>query len=66
MILRTTVEANMELARQRREAAIRQNNARENKSRVTHNYKKGDWVLILSGHLDPKLQLHPGPFKVLS
>jgi len=56
----------MELARQRREAAIRQNNARENKSRVTHNYKKGDWVLILSGHLDPKLQLHPGPFKVLS
>jgi len=25
-----------------------------------------DWVLILSQHLHPKLQLHPGPFKVLS
>jgi len=66
IILRTTMEANVELARQRREAAISQNNARENKSRVAHNYKKGDWVLILSRHLDPKLQLHPGPFKVLS
>jgi len=68
MSLRTTREANVELARQRREAAtsISQNNVRESKSRVTHNYKKGDWVLILTRHLDPKLQLHPGPFKVLS
>ena len=66
MILRTTVEANVELARQRREAAISQNNARENKSRVAHNYKKGDYILIRSTHLDPKLQLHPGPYKVLS
>jgi len=66
IILHTTMEANVELARQRREAAISQNNTRENKSRVAHNYKKGDWVLILSRHLDPKLQLHPGPFKVLS
>jgi len=66
MILRSTVEANGELGRQRREAAISQNNARENKKRVAHNYKRGDWVLILSRHLDPKLHLHPGPFKVLS
>jgi len=66
MTLRTTMEANVELARQRRDAAINQNNARENRSRVAHSYKKGDWVLILSRHLDPKLQLHPGPFKVLS
>jgi len=66
MILRTIVEANVELARQRREAAISQNNARENKSRVVNNCKKGDWVFILSRHLDPKLQLHHGPFKVLS
>jgi len=66
MILRTTMESNVELARQRREAAISQNNARENRSRVAHDYKKGDWVLILSRYLDPKLQLHPGPLKVLS
>jgi len=32
------MEANVELARQRREAAISQNNARENKNRVAHNY----------------------------
>jgi len=59
VILHTMVEVNVELARQRREAAISPNNARENKSRVAHNFKKGDWVLILSRHLDPKLQLHP-------
>jgi len=56
----------LEPARRRREAAISQNNARENKSRVAHNYKKGDWILVLSRHLDPKLQQHLGLFKVLS
>ena len=66
MILRTTVEASVELARQRREAAIGVNNARENRSRIAYKYKKGDRVLILSRHLDPKLQLHRGPYKVLS
>ena len=66
MILRTTVEANVELVRQRREAAISWNNARENRSRIKYNYKKGDKILIISQSLDPKLQLHPGPYKVLS
>lgn len=66
MILRTRMIADVELVRQRREAAIRINNARENKRRITYNYKKGDYVLILSGGLDPKLQLHRGPYKVLS
>jgi len=66
MILRTTVEASVELARQRREAAISRNNARENRSRIAYNYKKGHSVLILSRHLDPKLQLHRGPYKVLN
>ena len=66
MILRTTVEASVELVRQRREAAIQHNNRRENKRRVAYRYKKGDKVLILSRHLDPKLQLHRGPYKVLS
>ena len=66
MILRTTVEANNELIRQRREAAILKNNERENKRRVPYQYRSGDRVLILSGKLDPKLQLHEGPYKVLS
>jgi transposase InsO family protein len=65
MILRTNVEANMELVRLRREAAVRQNNLRENKRRIKHTYHVGDKVLILSGGLDPKLQLHSGPYKVV-
>ena len=66
MILRTHMEANVELVRQRREAAIRVNNARENRRRIAYNYKAGDRILIVSGSLDPKLQLHQGPYKVMS
>ena len=66
MILRTHVEASMELVRQRREAAIQKTNARENKRRIAYDYKPGDKVLILSGGLDPKLKLHQGPYPVIS
>jgi hypothetical protein len=67
VILRTEIEANIELVRRRREAVIQKNNTTENKRRIAHTYKEGDKVLILSGGLlDPKLQLHEGPFKVLS
>lgn len=66
MILRTKMEADVELVRQRRETAIRNNNARENKRRIAYKYKAGDRVLILSRGLDPKLKLHQGPHEVLS
>jgi len=66
MIQRLTIEANMELVRQRREAAIHVNNARENKRRISHAYKSGDKVLILPNSLDPKLALNQGPYKVIS
>jgi len=66
MILRTEMEANMELVRQRRATAIAKGNLRENKRRIKYDYKQGDQVLILAGGLDPKLKLHEGPFKVLS
>ena len=66
LILRTRIEADIELARQRREKAVYINNQRENRRRIKYHYKKGDRVLILSGGMDPKLQLHHGPFKVLS
>jgi len=66
MILRTKMQANVELVRQRREAAIQANNTRENKRRIAYNYKEGDRVLILAKSLDPKLQLHQGPYKVVS
>lgn len=66
MILRTHMEANMELVRQRREAAIFKANQRENKRRIAYSYKPGDKILILSGgYLEPKLKLHEGPYKVL-
>ena len=66
MILRTTIEANVEAVRQRRQRAAEANNAKENKRRVAYKYKAGDKVLILATGMDPKLQLHEGPYKVLS
>ena len=66
MILRTTMEANMELVRQRRQTAIHQNVKRENRRRIAYKYQPGDKVLILaSSRLDPKLKLHEGPYTVL-
>ena len=66
MILRFHIEANVELVRQRRQSAIENNNQRENRQRIAYNYKPGDKILIISGGLDPKLQLHKGPYEVLS
>ena len=66
MILRTNVEVNVEHIRKRRENATIRNNQRENRRRIKYNYKEGDQVLVLSEHLDPKMKLHSGPYKVLS
>ena len=66
MILRTKMEAKVELVRQRREAAIQVNNARENKRRIAHDYKKGDRILILSQALDPKMKSHNRPYPVIN
>jgi transposase InsO family protein len=66
MILRTQMEVDMEMIRNRRQEAIIHNNKRENKRRIKFDYKAGDRILILSGGLDPKLKLHEGPYKVLS
>jgi transposase InsO family protein len=66
LILRTNMEANVELVRQRRMEAIQKNNQKENRRRIAYNYKVGDKVLILSNFMDPKLQLHRGPYRVLS
>jgi hypothetical protein len=66
MILRTKMIADVELVRQRRQLAAKQNNERENKRRIAYRYKAGDKVLILAKSMDPKLKLHEGPYKVLS
>ena len=42
------------------------NIVKENKRRIAYDYKPGDNVLILVGsYLDPKLELHHRPYKVL-
>ena len=64
MILRTHMEADLEILRQRRRQAAENNNRKENRRRIAYDYKKGDKVLILTQRLDPKLQLHEGPYKV--
>jgi hypothetical protein len=64
MIQRLMVEANVELVRQRREAAIRNNYARENRRRIAHAYQPGDKVSILPTDMDPNLKLNQGPCKV--
>ena len=64
MMMRSLIEADMNLVKARRHKAIAQNNARENKRRIAHDYKIGDKVLILTNKLDPKLKLHEGPYTV--
>jgi len=64
MLLRTMIEADMELVKARRHKAIKANNERENKRRIAHDYKVGDKVLVLTQRLDPKLKLHEGPYTV--
>jgi hypothetical protein len=66
MILRTTIKADLAMIRQQREAAVKANNVRENKRRIAYPYRKRGQVLILSRHMDPKLNLHKGPYKVIS
>jgi transposase InsO family protein len=65
MILRTHIQADMELVRLRRQRAAERNNERENKRRIKYKYKPGDKVLILPNRLDPKLKLNQGPYKVI-
>ncbi len=66
MILRTNLNAGVELVRQRQEAAMHVNNERENRRRIAHTYKVGDKVLVLAQSMDPKMQLHQGPYRVES
>ena len=66
LLLRTKMQTNMELVRQRRQGSIEQNNKRENRRRIKHTYQAGDKVLILPNMMDPKMPLNQGPYKVLS
>ena len=41
-------------------------NARENKNRLLHVYKKGDLVFLIDNDVKRKLKCHIGPFKVMT
>ena len=47
MLMRTKVVVDWELIKQRRLKAAQQSNKRENNSRIQHEYKVGDYVLII-------------------
>jgi hypothetical protein len=57
MLLRFKVDVDLRLARARREKATKENTRRENKSRIEHQYKVGDKVLLLPPHNARKLDL---------
>ncbi len=55
MILPIKFKADWERIRQRRQQTMEKNNERENKSRINHEYKKGDKVLLSTPGIVPKL-----------
>jgi hypothetical protein len=65
MILQTHIGADLEMVRLRQRKAAQVNNTRENKRRIAYNYKVGDTILIMTQRLDPKLNIHEGPYKVM-
>eukprot|EP00951_Prasinocladus_malaysianus_P035488 scaffold366199_cov15-Prasinocladus_malaysianus.AAC.1 len=65
MILPAPFEPDWDAIRARRQAEINKNNARENKSRVWHEYKPGDKVLYIIPRKQAKLRSpRSGPHRV--
>ena len=66
MILPFKVEVDWHMLKQRRQAEINRNNARENKNRVEHEHKPGDKLMLRNEGTLRKLSApREGPFKVL-
>ena len=67
-ILNTKFEANWNLIKERKQKLIKQNNERENKNRIEHQYKEGDKVLYdtMKGTIKPKFGQNPyeGPYVI--
>lgn len=68
MILDIPVVADLELLRQRRQAAIDTNLIRANRRRISHDYQVGDLVLILAykpDKLQPRVAAGPFPITIV-
>jgi hypothetical protein len=65
MILPLKFKVNWPEIKLRRQAEMKRNNDRENKSRIPHKYKVGDMVLLTKPGINPKLDTpRMGPYKV--
>ena len=64
MIINAVYLANWKDLHARRDIQIRQNNFRENKSRIPHPYAPGDSVYIRKSNIDQKLNHLQGPFVI--
>jgi hypothetical protein len=66
MILPMPYEADWELIKSRRQAEINRSNAKENKTRVPHEYKPGDKVMYTIPRRQSKLRSpRTGPHEVV-
>jgi transposase InsO family protein len=68
MILDIPIVADLELLRQRRQAAIDTNLIRANRRRISHDYQVGDLVLILAykpDKLQPRVAAGPFPITIV-
>jgi len=65
MIVPATYLANWRHIHERRQKNILYNNARENRSRIEHDYKVGDFVFLLTKDIQRKLAaVKKGPFRI--
>ena len=64
MIINAIYLANWSDLKSKRRAQINNNNVRENKSRILHNYNIGDLVYIRKTNLEQKLNPLQGPFAI--
>ena len=60
-ILNVQNEANWQLIKERKQKLINSGNERENKTRVNHEYKVGDEILLKNAWKTKFNQLFPGP-----
>merc|ERR1719232_1435098 len=66
MIMRTKHLMDWEILRNKKMRQIEKSNLRENASRVYHNYKLGDLVLLTHGLGGTKMNsLREGPYKIV-
>ena len=66
MFMPVSRNINWDAIKERKQKAIRKSNKRENKKRINHTYKYGDWITIKKPGILRKLEVpRLGPYKVI-